>query len=76
LKVPPVEFGQAEMLFYFKFHLLLKIAQKSVSAPMYRTQSIELFFYSRHRMGKDKTLTEFLFKNKKPEFQQSHESIM
>jgi hypothetical protein len=63
-----VEFEQAEMLFYFRFHLPLRIAQKSVSAPTYQMQNIGLFFYSRRKLGKDRILTQFFFMHKKPEF--------
>ena len=43
---------------------LLRIAQKSVSAPTYRMQNIELFSYSRHKLGKDRILTQKSLKSR------------
>ena len=74
LKAHHEKFEQAETQFWFRFNLLLKIVQKSVSAEWNQMHNIGQSFYFRHKMGKERILIQTYFKSKKSEFKQIHES--
>ena len=58
------------------YSAIVFFASDTVFVLTYRMQNIGLSSYFHHRMGKGRILIQIFFKHKKPEFRQSHESIM